>query len=133
MINKFIGMGYSGSNPEIKKFESGKQKCTFSIGINIGKDTTWIEIECWDRIAENASKYINKGSLVFVEGKLKYSTWKDASGNNRSKLLCVCDFLKILNNKQEANESATEESIDSEKKHNENENSQLSNFDDVPW
>ena len=104
MINKYIGMGYVAADPDFNEFKSGKCKASFSLGINYGKDTTWIEIECWDKIATNCNSYLKKGSLVFVEGKLKYSSWKGKQGEFKSKLFCIADFIKIINLKNEVNE-----------------------------
>ena len=70
MVNRYLALGYLSSNPEYKKFDSGKAKATFSIGINYGRDTTWVEVECWDKVADNANNFLQKGSLIFIEGKL---------------------------------------------------------------
>lgn len=93
-------MGYAASEPQFNEYSSGKCKASFSIGINYGKETTWIDVECWDKIAENCNSFVKKGSLVFIEGKMKFSSWKTKKGESRSKLFCVCDFIKILNNKE---------------------------------
>ena len=97
MVNRYLGLGYLSSDPDYRKFDSGKSKSNFSIGINYGKETTWIEVECWDKIADNCKQFLEKGSLVFIEGKMKSSSWKDKNGYNRSKLICVCDFFKVIN------------------------------------
>jgi len=130
MINKLLGMGYLGSKPEFQEYKSGKCKASFSIGINYGKETTWVEIECWDRIAENANKYLEKGSLVFVEGKLKYSSWKDKNGASRNKLYCVCDFLKVINSK---NSNDTKEEVHKVSEIKESDIELQKDLEDIPW
>ena len=72
MLNKYIAIGNLTSDPKLQEFESGKKKCSFAIAINIGNETTYIDIECWDKIAENCKKMLYKGCQVFVDGKLKY-------------------------------------------------------------
>jgi len=101
MINKYICMGYMSSDPELKTFNSGKAKCTFSMGMNSGKETTWVDIECWDKIAANCSKILKKGSLVFIEGKLKYLSWKDKNGHSKNKIICCAEFVKAINVKND--------------------------------
>ena len=126
-------MGYMSSDPELKTFNSGKTKCSFSMGMNSGKETTWVDIECWDKIANNCSKILKKGSLVFIEGKLKYLSWKDKNGFSRSKLICVCDFFKSIKSKN-PNEGVQSSS----KQHNVSEimkdDAELQKeLEDIPW
>jgi len=96
MINKYICAGYLSSDPKSQTFSSGKMKCTFSLGVNAGKETTWIDVECWDKIAENSNSLLKKGSLILLEGKLKYLSWTDKNNFKKNKLICVCDFFKLL-------------------------------------
>ena len=90
-------MGYMSSDPDCKTFNSGKTKCSFSLGINAGKETTWIDVECWDNIAKNCSKILKKGSLVFVEGKLNLNSWVSKDGTKKSKIFCKADVVTFLN------------------------------------
>lgn len=100
MINKFTGMGYSAKEPKYQQFSSGKSKCNFSIAVSFGNSTTWMEIEAWDKIADNCNSYIKKGSLVVVEGKLKSINWKSKTNEYRTKIVCVADFVKCIQVKQ---------------------------------
>lgn len=112
MVNKYICMGYVAADPAIKKFQSGKVKANFTLGVSYGKDTTWVDFECWDKMAENCQSFLNKGDLVFVEGKLKYLSWTD-SGSKKTKLICVCDFFKTLKQKNEKqNENKVEKRLE---------------------
>jgi single stranded DNA-binding protein len=74
MFNKIIVSGICGKDPEIKYFESGKVKTSFSIAVNGFKDgqkiTSWFDIDTWDRQAEMAAEYVKKGKNVSVEGHL---------------------------------------------------------------
>jgi single-strand DNA-binding protein len=101
MINKFTGMGYLSSDANFQEFQSGKKKISFSIGITISKETLWIEVEAWDKIAQNCNKYLKKGSLVLVDGKLKFNSWKNKNGLNQSKITVVSEFIKVINSKSQ--------------------------------
>ena len=67
MVNRYLALGYLSSNPEYKKFDSGKAKATFSIGINYGRDTTWVEVECWDKVADNANNFLQKSPKQIIQ------------------------------------------------------------------
>ena len=114
MINKWIGMGYLAGDPEYNKYDSGKRKCNFSIGVSINKSTLWMELECWDKIADNCQKFLKKGSLIFVETHLKTNKWKK-DNKSYTKTIAVIDFLKILNLKNQKND---DNNIDSMKNFN---------------
>ena len=96
MLNKYIAIGNLTGDPQIQEFQSGKKKCSFAIAVNLGKDTTFIDVETWDRVAENCEKMLSKGSQVFVDGKLKYNSWKTKQGYTRNKIICSADFVKSM-------------------------------------
>lgn len=138
MINKYICAGYLSVDPKSQTFSSGKVKTNFSLGVNSGKDTLWLDVECWDKIAENANTLLKKGSLILLEGKLKYLTWNDKNNFKKNKLICVCDFFKLLASSKHQDNS-NKEAINNEKTiHNVKDiiNSDL-NFqeeeDNIPW
>ena len=140
MINKYIAMGYMSADPKFVEFDSGKKKSEFSLGISSNKETLWIDVVCWDKIAENCKKYLAKGSLVFVEGKLKYNSWKDKNGNSRNKIICVCDFLKIINSKKSNSEMVSNQEMqkiserDPSKESNIEKDLELQkDLEDCPW
>ena len=132
MVNKYLALGYLSSDPKIQRFNSGKVKAGFSVGINYGKETTWIEVECWDKIAENAESFLKKGSLVFIDGKMKTSSWKDKNGYSKSKLICVCDFFKTIQSK---GKSPTENhKVEDILKENVDEDISLQkDLEEIPW
>ena len=109
MINKFIGMGYSAKEAKYQQFSSGKTKCTFSIAVSFGNSTTWMEVEAWDKIADNCNSYIKKGTLILVEGKLKSINWKSKTNEYRTKIVCAADFVKCIQNKQVDEKSETKQ------------------------
>ena len=88
-VNKAILVGNLGKDPEIKQV-NGTSVCKLSIATqkkrknpNSGKfeeDTQWHQISAWGSIGENSSKYLKKGSKVFVEGEIKYEKSNKGSG-----------------------------------------------------
>ena len=109
MINKFIGIGHLTRDPESKSF-TNSIKCSFSIAINSKKDEViFLDIETWNKVAENCQEYIRKGSCVYVEGKVKLNKWEDKNGNPRQKFFISADVVRFLpNSKKQNNEPIVE-------------------------
>jgi single-strand DNA-binding protein len=91
-FNKIIIVGNLGRDPELRYTPQGTAVCNFSIATNEKKRdksgemqdvTTWFRVTLWSKQAENASKYLTKGSPVYVEGRLRVEEWTDRDGNNR--------------------------------------------------
>ena len=79
-VNKFIGIGNLGRDPELRYMGDGKAVCNFSFAITEKyKDksgdqkevTEWINVATFGRLAEICGEYVRKGTKVYVEGKLK--------------------------------------------------------------
>ena len=79
-INKIILVGNLGQDPEIKTLNGGSRVCNASIATSEtlknkdgskGEETTWHDIEIWDKRADAFHEYMQKGSKVYVEGRLK--------------------------------------------------------------
>ncbi len=91
-FNKVIIVGNLGRDPELRYTPQGDAVCSFSVATNERKKdksgefqdvTTWFKITLWRRLAENASKYLTKGSPVYVEGRLQVEEWTDRDGKER--------------------------------------------------
>lgn len=91
-FNKIIIVGNLGRDPELRYTPQGSAVCNFSVATNEKKRdkagdlqdvTTWFRVTLWNKQAENASKYLTKGSPVYVEGRLRIEEWTDRDGNNR--------------------------------------------------
>ncbi|MCB1176997.1 MAG: single-stranded DNA-binding protein [Leptospiraceae bacterium] len=87
------------ADPELKRIGNGKQVCTFSIAVNHynrteegdGGEVSFVEVEVWDKQAENCAEYLKKGRSVTVMGNLKQDRWKaqDGTGRNKLKIIAV--------------------------------------------
>jgi single-strand DNA-binding protein len=71
-LNRVILVGRLGDNPQERKARS--PMATFSLATDAGKDKKpdWHDIACFGRTAENCLRYLKKGALVIVEGRLTY-------------------------------------------------------------
>ena len=85
-LNRVQIMGRLGKDPEGKFTPTGKKVSHFSVAIsNRWKSkegesqeyTEWVNVEAWGRLGEVCQEYLKKGSLVFVEGRLKTDKYED--------------------------------------------------------
>lgn len=93
-----------GKDPEIRHMEGGISKASFPLATSevYTKDgqrveqTEWHNIVLWRGLAEIAEKYLHKGKLVYVEGKLRTRSWDDKEGNKRYTTEVVADSFTML-------------------------------------
>ena len=90
-MNSVVIVGRAGQDADIKYYESGKIKTSFSLAANRwdsktkAEVTDWFNIDVWDKQAEFAGEYVKKGRLVAVDGRISINKWKDASGEERER------------------------------------------------
>ena len=105
MVNSVVLVGRAGRDPEMRYFESGRVKTTFSLAVNRPtkeKETDWFDIEIWGRQAEIAGEYVRKGSLIGIEGRLDFNKWTDDGGNKNVKPIVHGSGLRLLGSKRDA-------------------------------
>jgi single-strand DNA-binding protein len=91
-FNKITIVGNLGRDPELRYTPQGNAVCNISVASSEKRRdktgdmqdvTTWFRITLWGKQAENASKYLTKGSPVYIEGRLRVEEWSDRDGKNR--------------------------------------------------
>ena len=107
MLNRYTALGNLTRDPEITQVTDKHKVCKFSIAVNnpIKKTVLYLDVETWNRTAENCGKYLSKGSSVIVDGRLDVKNWKTDSGQNRSRIFCSADnvhFVRLKNGEQQA-------------------------------
>ena len=104
-LNKVILMGNLTRDPDTRSLPSGTTVCEFGLAMNRrftsnGKDvdeTCFVDVVVWGRSAENCRQFLEKGSQVLVEGRLKYDQWDDRNGGGkRSKLSVVAEQISFI-------------------------------------
>ena len=106
-MNTVTVIGRAGQDSEIRFFESGKSKATFSLAVGRWDSkkkeevTDWFNIEVWDKQAEFASEYIKKGTQVVVDGRISISKWTDQTGEERERFLVVANNIRLLGSKRD--------------------------------
>jgi single-strand DNA-binding protein len=107
-INKAILIGRLGKDPEMKYTPSGTAVASFSMATNYSvKDedgnfvdkTDWHNIVVFGRKAEFAGEYLNKGRLIYVEGRIQTRNWEDQNGNKRYITEIIANDIQLLGSK----------------------------------
>jgi len=104
-VNKVILVGNLGADPELKYTPSNRAVCNLSVATNeVWKDksgqkqekTEWHRVNVWGEQAENCSKFLSKGRMVYVEGRLQTRSWDDKDGKKRYSTEVVADRVVFL-------------------------------------
>jgi len=101
-------VGNLGQKPDVRQANSGTSVCNFSVATNesVKKGDQWEDYTEWHRgvvfgrVADNCGKYLDKGSKVAVEGKLRTSSWDDKEGNTRKRTEIIADKVEFLSKKE---------------------------------
>ena len=110
MINKVTLLGYLGKDPEIKTLENGAMYARFSVATtenykdregNWKENTEWHNIIAWRSLAERAERSLQKGTLIYLEGKLSTRKWTDQEGKDRYTTEIVAERLRIVKRSEE--------------------------------
>lgn len=106
MINKVILLGNLGKDPELRVTPTGVQVCQFSLATSekrrepttqqLVDHTEWHNIVTFGKTAELCSKYLKKGSQIYLEGKIQTRRWQDQNGQTRYTTEIIANNVKFL-------------------------------------
>lgn len=114
-VNKVMLIGNLGKDPDMQFLEGNIGVAKFSLATTetykdrSGKlisQTEWHTVVLWRGLAELAQKYLHKGSLVYIEGRLKTRSWEDKDGNKKFATEVVGDNLIMLEKKSDGSTGA---------------------------
>jgi single-strand DNA-binding protein len=94
-------VGTLGQDPTIRATGSGKRVASFSVAVDQGfgdsKKTEWVNVICWEKLAELTEKFLKKGKTIALSGTLQTSSWDDkASGQKRYKTEVVARDITFM-------------------------------------
>ena len=104
-FNRVMLMGNLTRNPELKYTPSGSAVADLGLAVNESfknkagetiEQTCFVDVVVWGRQAETATEYLQKGSPVFVEGRLQFDQWESQQGEKRSKLRVRAERVQFL-------------------------------------
>lgn len=107
-VNKVILVGRLGKDPEVRNLENGAAVANFTMATSESyKDKTtgekkeiteWHNIVLWRGLAEISQRYLHKGDMVYIEGKLRTRSW-EKEGVTRYTTEVVADNMTMLSTK----------------------------------
>ena len=103
-LNRVQLIGRLGKEPESKYTPTGKKVTHFSLAVSqrwktageMKEYTEWVNIEAWGRLGEVCQEYLKKGSLVYLEGRLKTEKYEDKEGETKYYTKVVVLTLQFL-------------------------------------
>lgn len=105
MVNNCMFIGRLGRDPESRFTQSGKTVVNFSIACSEKRGgeeyTEWVNIVVWDKLGEICAQYLQKGSLVYISGRMQTRKWQDQSGSDRYTTEIVAREMKMLDSKKD--------------------------------
>ena len=119
-VNKWIGIGNLGADPESRVTASGEAVCNISIACTetwrdkaTGEKkemTEWVRVGFFGKLAEIAGQYLRKGSQVYIEGSLRTRKWQDKNGQDRYTTEIRGDVMKMLGGRQDGDSAPRQQS-----------------------
>ena len=112
-VNKVFLLGRLGTDPEIRYMPSGMAVTNLSLATNDGykdrqtgqfvENTEWHRVVLFGKQADIISQYTKKGSLLYIEGKIRTNKWKDQSGQDRYNTDIIATDFQLIGNRGENN------------------------------
>ena len=103
MINRVVLVGRLTRDPELRRANSGTSICSFTVAVDDrvrnpdgSKSTSFINCIVFQTAADNLSKFMRKGSLVGIEGRLNQRSFTRQDGTKGSAIEVVCDSVQFL-------------------------------------
>lgn len=101
MINLTVLVGRLTKEPELRRTQSGKNTCSYTLAVNRkvktnGQDADFIACVAWDKTAEFMAKYLHKGSLIGVEGRIQTRYYDNQQGQRVYVTEVVTDNVQFL-------------------------------------
>jgi single-strand DNA-binding protein len=109
MLNKVTLIGRLGADPEVRYMPSGGAVTNINIATSRRwkdkqsgerrEETEWHRVAFFNRLAEIAGEYLRKGSLVYVEGRIRTRKWQDQNGQDRYSTEIIAEQMTMLDSK----------------------------------
>jgi single-strand DNA-binding protein len=103
-LNKAFILGNVTREPEVRTLPSGQSVTSFGIATNRfytdntgqkKQDVEFHNVVCFGKLADISSRYLNKGSLVLIEGRIKTRSWQNSSGLKQYKTEIIAENLQL--------------------------------------
>jgi len=117
-MNKVMLIGNVGTEPEVRyvdqgvavarfRFATTERGYTLQNGTQVPDHTDWHNVLLWRRLAEVVEKYVHKGDKLYIEGRLRYSTYDDKQGQRKYVTEIWAENMEMLTPRQPLQKQAT--------------------------
>ena len=121
MLNNVIIMGRLTRDPELRRTQGGTAVTSFTMAVDRDfksqsgeKETDFIDVVAWRNTGEFAAKYLAKGRMAAVEGRIQARDWQDKDGNRRKAVEVVADNVYFADSKRDSKPQETTSSNEPE-------------------
>ena len=117
-VNKVVLIGNLGKEPDLQYLEGNIAVAKFPLATTetykdksgtLVSQTEWHTVVLWRGLAELAQKYLHKGSLVYIEGRIRTRNWEDKDKNRRFSTEILGDNLVMLDKRKEQSNGQPQE------------------------
>ena len=117
-FNRVILMGNVTRDVEVRYLPSGAAVCELTLAVNDRRknqqgnwvnEASFFDVTLWNRTAEIAGEYLQKGAPVLIEGKLRQESWTQEDGQKRSKIRVIADQMTLLSGRGQGDGSGAPE------------------------
>ena len=108
-MNQLNIIGGLTRDPESRTTQSGKQVCTFTVGVNRRNDrdkSDFFRVNAWGELGNNCAKYLSKGKRVRVTGSVSLSTYTAQDGATRASLEVLAQDVEFLSPASQGQQNA---------------------------
>lgn len=122
-VNRVMLIGNLGKDPDVQVLEGNIAVAKFPLATTetfkdrsgkLVSQTEWHTVVLWRGLAELAQKYLHKGSLVYIEGRLRTRSWDDKEGHRKFATEVVGDNLIMLDKRTDSSSSMHSDTSSSE-------------------
>lgn len=117
MLNKWIGIGRLGKDPEVRYTPDGAMVTSFSLATDRQwkdkngekqQETEWMNIVVFGKLAFICGTYLSKGQLVYIEGRIRSRSWEGKDGEKRYTTEIIAGDMKMLTPKSSGSQEPRE-------------------------
>ena len=118
-LNKVMLIGNVGNDPEMRFTPNGNPVTSFRIATNRvfstpegekKQETDWFTVVAWNKLAEQCNQFLNKGKLVYVEGRLRNRSWDGTDGQKHFRTEVIASRVTFLD--RQGAGTSTEEKVE---------------------
>jgi single-strand DNA-binding protein len=97
MLNQITLVGNLGADPEVFFSSEGDQVTSFNLAFRASKKNTgWIKVTCFNKLAEIASNHLHKGARIGIQGALDQHHWNAQDGSPRSSFQILANSIEFI-------------------------------------